>query len=575
MGTLQSFLANKSNLRLLGVLIVVGIILALLLLPRGEDLGRYEAMLARGEGKVCARQLAKALGRKPHWHEARELLIKAHLASDSPLLALENLLFLEKEGYDSRQTRAVQLLLLTDSSILQQARKLVCQDIEENPDFDYARIFLIQLETSPNNPAPDPDLAFAQLANLAKKGLASATLEKRVINICTDTWRHLAFLDKFFCAGESPWAFDMKLRDHDLVMDYLRQLKGSGIELEGSSLDRVRNQERSLIQTLELALLLERQQWIDGVLTQAEQAGLSPEELAALLELQPHEPRLLALQAFNAEDPRQGLETLVALEAAGYTPQDLQTYGEEKMSLIRRAEHSEPDWLNFIANDLIMEQIMLWQDQRAASLVDWLEAARPDLTWEIDILRQIIAYTGKNPKPLWQSPERYEEIELSPDGKWLLAKSESGLSFIDVTTAKSYPGQRQWGPWHWSPDSKQVANVFPQYGTTPLYLFSIDPVDGAIPKEMELPYDMPQDMLGWLDSSTLLLRNLSDNYETVAVVAIDAATGEVRWETAPPQGNPMLSHNFELAWVWRERNKIWVELDAERKSFNLPATNCF
>lgn len=579
---MQSFLANKSKLRLLGVLIVVGIILALLLLPKGEDLGRYEAMLARGEGEVCARQLAKALGRKPQWHEARELLIAAYLASDSPLLALENLLFLGKEGYDSQHTKAVQKLLVQEDNILQ-ARELIVQVLEEDADFDDARIFLIQLETSPNNPAPNPDLALAQLAILAHKDLASATLERSVLAICTDSQRHLAYLDENFDDGEFPWVLDMKLRiilqwgDHDLLVGYLRQLKERGIELGGPSLDRVRRQERSLIHSLELALLVERQQWIDGVLTQAEQAELSPGELTVLLELLPQEPRLLVLQAFNAEDPRQGMETLAELEAAGYVPQDLQTYGESKMELIQRVGHSEAHWLDFIPDELIITHIMSSQDQLASSLVDWLEEQRSDLTWEIDILRQITASSAKVPKLLWQSPDNYWGVALSPDGKWVLveSKSESGMSFVHVATGESYPIQgSDWGSWHWSPDCKQVC-FMPwngMKGTNTLYLYSIDSEAGAKMKELELPINTWM-TLGWLDSTTLLLASSEPQSEHYVAIAVDITTGKIKWQTEPRQAMPMLSQNLELTWVWQDGDELVVELGTKIRRFNLPTAH--
>lgn len=82
----------------IGIGLIVLVVVALMLWPRGTDLERLNNMYERGQYEAVYTQLGKALEKKPDWHEARELLVKAAIKGDRPDLALAHMTDLVRAG---------------------------------------------------------------------------------------------------------------------------------------------------------------------------------------------------------------------------------------------------------------------------------------------------------------------------------------------------------------------------------------------------------------------------------------------------------------------------------------------
>ncbi len=86
--------------KIIGAVILAAVVVVLLLLPDAGSMEKYEDMYQRGLYDQVSRSLQRELERKPQWHEARKLLVKAELKQNRLDSAVFHLLALEGEDID-------------------------------------------------------------------------------------------------------------------------------------------------------------------------------------------------------------------------------------------------------------------------------------------------------------------------------------------------------------------------------------------------------------------------------------------------------------------------------------------
>jgi len=540
------------------------------------ELTAYQDLYARGEYKICIAELKKALRRSPNWHEARELQIQAQLATDLPLPALENLLYLLEEDHTTQFEVAVLNMLLPNDKTLAEALQLLEDKLSLQPDFNKARVFLINLYIGSSR-ASD---ALPHLAQLFKRQDRSLNLEKKVARIC-DLTQGMDILSQMLDDDAlTPFAWDMKLRlaleqiEYDLALIIFTELLDMNLSLQDRTLspqfwNLAINQ--GLVSALRMALELGRQDWVEDVLHRTEWAGDKElAQLPGLLELLPKEPRLLLVKAFNSENPRDGLDILLELENSDYDPVNPGEYGERKSRLLKFSGTFETRYLAYIPTDIILA-MAVDNPAHSLALAGWLEENIGGLALEIDMLRQTILYKGVEPKLIWWGFYDYDfdghlstGLVLSPDGKWLTSTSSFETWFVNLKTGEKqlYPiiagsSSGGLGEWIWSPDSKQAAAIEISANLNLVYIYN--PNAKEMLQDISLPNNLIKPkILGWGLDSTLLLTTTAGDDQVIKIVHLDTKTGIV-WEDVSRQGWPTLTSSNKLAWVRLEEGQLFID----------------
>lgn len=558
-----------------GLVLALGLGLAILAFNTDPGLEKFEAVYQRGEYEICSAELIKALDRNPDWHEARKLLIQTQLAAEQPTAALKNWLFLvdsqHRTGLDSKIQTALTNCQTDD---IGEIRLTLKEYLTANPDSLAIWELLIDWEISRS----ELRQAMEHLAQVARLGHRLTDSEITIAQALSLD-QGLKILTEIESAEPGFWwAKEMKLRlavEHQAVEKFPVFLEGYHQPADEMIMAKWWEQalDQGLPVALELALETGDQSLVEGVLALAEVTGPDNPELPELLERMPTEPRLLALQAWGEESPRDCLNALLELEAQGYVPENTLAYGRDKFALIQRLSGVEPQWLDFIPPDLVIKQALEWQDSRALVLVDWLEFnGSGDQRIKADVLRQVLTYQGSTPELLWSSSKktRGNVLSLAPGGKWIIPWSSPALEFVNLDTGQA---QAKLGTTHtnvvWSPNGQKLAIVEPG----PPY----ECLRGYTPETnycqlIPLPYPQMK-VLGWRDNTSVFASSHLDDSEEpmVKVLLIDIETEEILWESESKTVDPVLTSTNSLAWLRRDGNKLTVEAQGEDTQITVPS----
>lgn len=575
----EGILVSRPNttlfrVRLAVIAMLTAICIVLMFLPwqSGYGLDKYHAIFARGEYEVSIDELTKLLLRYPDWHDARALLLQSALAAGDPLTALENLLYLMEADRASQYEANVLSWLAANEDAQEQSRVYLMDKLKTQPQRNSVRILLVQLETQTKN----PDSALTHLIELGLRGAASRTLEKKVAKMCSDR-APLERLNQVFLETQNPWAREMMLlialEQHDFVLakEILRQFMGKNGPPGDLALQTwFLALREDLVRALDLAVLLGENEWIQRVLLSAENisAFQLKQILPGMLDIMPEEPRLLALEAFIASDPRVSLSLLKELEASGYIPEDQDYYGSRKLALLQDLGDFNPAYLDNIPDVLILNMAL---EQRgnpalASVLADWLEQKSPGMGRDVALLRQIIA-SETEPALVWSGldfPQYFSPgLSFSSDGRMLLASDPSYNSVVvvnlDSGVRMGFPAETS--EWHWQSENTVV--TLGRGSRSP----KISQLDSS--QTTSLTIDLPDKnsivyTLGRLDNDTLLLESTWQTMSRIGKLNIE--TGHCTW-LEPRKGQPMLTSGKKVAWIWPEDGKLFIDMGDGAKSY--------
>lgn len=567
------FSKNATQMHILGALLIVASILGIIFIPwqSGNIVDKYSAMFARGEYEICIDGLSDYLQHNPDSHEARELLIQAAIATEQPLIALENLLCLWEAELASQHEQAVlDKIVNADHEILDQARSLLEEALTDQSQLDAARVFLVQLEASTDNAAN----ALNHLMELGLKGSSFRDLEIAAAKTCLGA-EHLDTIEQFFLETNNFWLQELKLvialeqQDYYLVRDLLQLLAASGPPPQDLAQQAwFLALRKDLAHALEIAILLDNADWIERVLVMTETSSSFQLEqnLPELRKLLPEEPRLLALEAFNAGEPHNSMDLLLALEASGYIPKDLAYYGKNKLALIQQLDDIKPEHLEHIPEVYLLNQALSWRDEpeRATVLADWLESNAPDLEWEVTLLRQILA-SRKQPNLIWS--ERID-ILYTPDlsfsfngNKLLVSDPQYKTVVVDLKSGEQMEFPTVTSLWHWQ--SNDLVITLGRGSRYPI-VGQLDPRQTS-----SLYFRVPDNAsiisaIGRLDDSTILLESTWQNNSKIG--ELDVRTGLCTWKE-PRIGQPMLTSRAKVAWTWHENGFLYIDMGAGERNF--------
>lgn len=527
--------SRRHVIRIAVIILLLISVLAFILIPRpGDyDIEKYQELYRRGEYRSCATALGKVLRRTPDWHAARELQIRAYLDAGMPLEAFKSMLSQREMKTSSPLETAVMSSLAKGSS---GDIAKACALLADKTGKSYALNYLIQLEIASDKPVD----ALLHFIELTRQGSYSEDLAKKVAAACTA--EHFNILDNVppGLGQHLKFLIALNSRDYELVLSLVKQDLDSGksdnIETLAPLLFELASRQ-GLVPALELARDLQREDWIDIIVSRASTA-----DLPSLLEVIPDEPRLLIPKAINEEDPRDGLAILMDLEESGYIPSDARQYGTQKWKwLIQRGGMYDPQYFKFVPVGLIVDEIFLLAKNNPSLSLTLLEWAEPLITaHEANMLQNIITYKGPSLKEVWTG-EAATDFSISPDGKWLLSSSPEEMLFVDLATGTEYPALPiGFMAWTWSPDSKKAAALESAANMDVLYLYNPAPQEDILkPQVVSLPAGLANsDILGWTDNSTLILRNYSgQNKTTFKMVEINAETGSKIRESSLREGH--------------------------------------
>lgn len=542
-------------LAVLFIILASALSLAWFLRPQEESLTKYQAMYDRGKYEACIDGLTEVLVRNPDWHEARDLQISAMLAEGLPVEALENLLLLLKSDYTSAsESWVLNKLAASEPPVLGKGRALLEANLEAQPEFDKARVFLIRLDLAANNPGS----ALLHLLTLAQRGKTTQPLNEEVAAGCKEIDDFWAVLNQVSSTDTAhAWADEMKLRvalklqNKDLFITQIKKLLESDTRLSDNLIQEAWHfaLRTDFTAAMTLAVQQDRQDWMRTALSEAAQldSAEANRQLPALLDL-----------LVDYEESDLFPDALIFNRITRDFEYD---YGTDKWKLIQAAEMYSPKYFQHIEPSLIFAQALAWREERpekALALADWLEAKCSD-TDEVSLLRQILTFSETPPLEIWTGapcPELAADLALSPDGSWLICAYSSETAFVNLNSGKVHKFPSPASDWVWSPDSLRAIGLTQDTLEPALLSVSVTGGETQSPCVLPLPSCSEATLLGWQDNSTALL-SLSFDKE-VKAVSIDCESGQITWESELRTGWPTLNSDRELVWVWREGNSLFI-----------------
>ena len=490
--------------KIIGAVILAAVVVILLLLPDTGSMEKYEDMYQRGLYDQVSRSLQRELERKPQWHEARKLLVKAELKQNRLDSAVFHLLALEGEDIDiSSLTLLVDDWLLSNKLSPAQAKQVL-------------ELLSQRLEAK----ATCPEIVVLYLQLVAEYQDAS----------------HIPGALKLVM--EAPIEFEPEMPS--LIFQALARLNedvdalwATGIMLDNLTDSSIRD-----------SYMLHWRYW---VLHRAPPAALD-----SLREKHPGDA-YLAINHVHLLEPAAGLAFLRRWEQQ-YAVDDSAApfYSQLKLTLLQNTDSlDQGDFVNLEPQEL-MNLALTCTDQPAKCqvILDWLEQRNyyPDMV-------QAAQAALKGPQPCLRLPGFV--VSISPDGKRIIRGTTSGIYINNIQGGEAeFVSQDYFGAVvFWTPDSSKFVLYYEYNGDTKCYS-----AGEGICRDLDFG-GQTYKVLGWHGPNTLWIREMTDIYCAIGpylVYNIDTDEILTPEEEPVPVWAESLFPGPEGALAWSGKNKFWM-----------------
>lgn len=493
--------------KIIGAVILVAAVVVLLLLPDAGSMEKYEDMYQRGLYDQVSRSLQRELERKPKWHEARKLLVKAELKQNRLDSAVFHLLALEGEDIDVSS-----LTLLVDD-------------------------WLLSNKLSPAQAEP-------VLALLSRRLEAKATCPE-IVGL------YLQLVAEYQDVSHIPGALKLVMEAQiefkpempSLIFQALRRLNEEDVETlwdTGMMLDNLT--DRSIRDSYML-------HWRYWVLHMA-----PPEALDSLREKYPGDA-YLAINHAHLLEPAAGLAFLRGWEQQ-YAVDDSDSaapfYSQLKLALLQNTDSLDQGDFVYLEPQELMNLALICTDQPAKCqvILDWLEQRYyyPDMV-------QAARAALKGPQPCLRLPGFI--ISISPDEKRIIRGTTSGIYINNIQGGEAeLVSQDCLGATvFWTPDSSKFILHDENHGDTKYYS-----AGEGICRDLDFGGQAYR-VLGWHGPNTLWIRKTTELNRAIGPYLVcNIDTGEILTpeEEPVPVWAEYLFPGPEGALAWRGKNKIWM-----------------
>lgn len=493
----------KQKYRLIGVVLLVLVVAALVILPGGKDLDKYQEMMQRESFEDVSRSLSKELRLRPNWHEARVLLITSELKLSRPSSAILHMTELAEAGYEMLELERAMMLWLDYNQVpedqVQSTVKAARLGVERCPEWDW--IHGIYLLFSVRYDSPEDLLAALEM-------YASPQV---IEGASQGTTTHIsAAIHKLVAAGESEAAWGLALKLEQIFTSWC---------------------------------------WRDTVISSMENEGVT-----ANLDAQfPHDP-LLAVAAAGKMTPEEGLAFLRQWEQENEVDENsFPHYQFRKHDLIDNAESLLQADLNYSDPYRLVETAFTGHSEKNNVIIKYLEErGYRELAQEA---KKIVG--GLNPLPNSTMYLPHEFVSLSPDGEMLISQMPNMMdtrSFLLTNEAGDEKelfqlAHRSDVAVYWSPDSR---NVIVQSQENFIGLFSAqgEPEGHALDEYNDI-------IIGWSSPNTIIVR--TPGKSTDNLYEYNVSTQEIQPCEVDFYDELQVGPKGALAWIYK--NKTWVQKD--------------
>ncbi|MDD3072995.1 MAG: hypothetical protein PHS56_00975 [Eubacteriales bacterium] len=490
--------------KIIGAVILAAVVVVLLLLPDAGSMEKYEDMYQRGLYDQVSRSLQRELERKPQWHEARKLLVKAELKQNRLDSAVLHLLALEGEDIDISS-----LALLVDDWLL--SNKL------------------------------SPAQAKQVLELLSRRLEAKATCPE-IVGL------YLQLVAEYQDASHIPGALK-------LVMEAQIDFESEMLSLIFQALARLNEDVDTLWDTgIMLDDLTDSSirdshmlHWRYVIMRMA-----SPVDLDSLREKHPGDAYLAVNHALLLE-PAAGLAFLRGWEQQ-YVVDDSAApfYSQLKLELLQNADSLDQGDFVYLEPQELMNLALTCTDQPAKCqvILDWLEQHNydPDMV-------QAARVALKGPQPCLRLPGFV--VSISPDGKRIIRRTTSGIYINNIQGGEAeFVSQDYLGAVvFWTSDSSKFVLHYEYNGDTKCYS-----AGEGICRDLDFG-GQAYKVLGWHGPNTLWIREMTELNRAIGpylVYNIDTDEILTPEEEPVPVWAESLFPGPEGALAWSGKNKFWM-----------------
>lgn len=493
----------------IGMGLLVLIMVALILWPKGADLERLNNMFERGQYEAVCAQLELALEDKPNWYEARKLMVSAALGAGQLDLALTHLVALQETGPTGTEEKAVSDWLVLNCPTPAQgdnALAIVRDNIEDSSRWAWIKEFYVKLLIKLERPQDIPDAL--ELIISSEQGRLSDSL----MNPVALGWEYVAECQGLIELWQLSSQLDYSIAESSVPWTWRGRVLG-----------------RTLFT-----------------------------EVAELQKEFPGDPVLAAGLALYQQDDA-GLEFLRQWEA-DYTVDgtSLPWFSTVKFDLLRSAQSVGPDDFSHITPNQLLQLAAdsTHEPGKCRVILSYLEEG-DYYPQQVGILRAAL----KGPNSVL-SLAAYEAV-LSSDGNWLSFKLDATTGKIyNLKTEESYTLRSLFfgSTWMWAPDSSQVAYISEYYPE----IIEIFDTRGVLLSRVEFQgYYL---LLGWRDAKTIWVQEYDPRYRSFLAPPLlcDLKSGRLF-----PSPEDFSSSSVNLSpgprgfLAWEDNGEIWLKQGKE------------